>query len=542
MILLQDNLEILAPKPMDQKYGPYASDTDAINAIPLSYRHKGLTVGVLNNSGSVIEYWWQNGIADVDLVQKVTGGGSVDLSNYYTISQVNTLLNTKANTAHTHLAADITDLSSAVLSITDSRFDGIDSLISTIQNYTLTPNNGLELLTVNDKPAAGNISLGIANNGVTFARMQQLPATSIIGNSTNATGNAQAITIGTGLAFDGTTLTSSVRNATNGLSLLSNNIELGGTLTKNTTVALSTFQLELGAFRFRGNNASANAVIDDTTVLSLRQTQSAYIGLSLTGSNINDVSAHATLWMFPGLAGYESFITSQGALNLMSAGTSNFRFRMTNSSLTIGRINTGGVSHTTHTNVLRLSTDTGDNLDLFNGSTNGSVRLNFTPNGSGSSLINTSGSSLGFQFSAITRITLNTNGIGIGTTPSTGFQFSISEASDVNLSLVSISNNVNIYSNTSIVFRDSTTGKSSFTLHRTGGIKMVASIANTITFTGSTVIAVSNPYNTTNVVVLIGVQSSGFNPRILSITSSQITFEGEIGDTLHYLILEKSSV
>ena len=70
---------------------------------------------------------------------------------------------------------------------------------------------------------------------------------------------------------------------------------------------------------------------------------------------------------------------------------------------------------------------------------------------------------------------------------------------------------------------------------------MVASIANTITFTGSTV-TVDNPYNTTNVIVLTGVESSSSTVQILSITSSQITFAGVSGGTLHYLIIEKSTI
>jgi hypothetical protein len=59
---------------VDAKYGPYADLATAISEIGVTLRYKGLTVGI-ETGGTVEEYWWESGTADVDLVAKGGGGG-----------------------------------------------------------------------------------------------------------------------------------------------------------------------------------------------------------------------------------------------------------------------------------------------------------------------------------------------------------------------------------------------------------------------------------------------------------------------------------
>jgi hypothetical protein len=67
---LANKIKIVNPvSNIDDDYGPYASVNDALLAIPNVLRAKGKTVGILV-LGSVVEYWWKNGITDIDLIIK----------------------------------------------------------------------------------------------------------------------------------------------------------------------------------------------------------------------------------------------------------------------------------------------------------------------------------------------------------------------------------------------------------------------------------------------------------------------------------------
>jgi hypothetical protein len=68
-ILINDNLNVAAPKPIDNRYGPYNSLTIAKETIPSFQRHRGLVVGIVEN-GDVVEYWFKSGINDLDLELK----------------------------------------------------------------------------------------------------------------------------------------------------------------------------------------------------------------------------------------------------------------------------------------------------------------------------------------------------------------------------------------------------------------------------------------------------------------------------------------
>ena len=58
-------------KPVDAKFGPYASTAAALADIGSTLRYKGLTVGI-ESAGQVVEYWFATGVANADLVEKIT--------------------------------------------------------------------------------------------------------------------------------------------------------------------------------------------------------------------------------------------------------------------------------------------------------------------------------------------------------------------------------------------------------------------------------------------------------------------------------------
>jgi hypothetical protein len=54
---------------------PFDSVAEACATIAEGVRGLGLTVNIIE-SGKVVQYWWESGKTDADLVQKVTGSGS----------------------------------------------------------------------------------------------------------------------------------------------------------------------------------------------------------------------------------------------------------------------------------------------------------------------------------------------------------------------------------------------------------------------------------------------------------------------------------
>jgi len=76
-ITLNDNVQINAPKVLDNKYmkfsggttQPWASSAEAVTNILSAYRYQYLTVLCLMN-GDPVEYWWRTGTADGNLETK----------------------------------------------------------------------------------------------------------------------------------------------------------------------------------------------------------------------------------------------------------------------------------------------------------------------------------------------------------------------------------------------------------------------------------------------------------------------------------------
>jgi hypothetical protein len=75
-IELSAGVVVGAARPLDAKYGPYATTTAALADIPAATRYKGLTVGI-ESSGAVTEYWFRDGVADANFVEKTTASGGV---------------------------------------------------------------------------------------------------------------------------------------------------------------------------------------------------------------------------------------------------------------------------------------------------------------------------------------------------------------------------------------------------------------------------------------------------------------------------------
>lgn len=82
-IVLNDNLQIRANKPTDDRYGPWTSTTQAHQNISSAYRFTGLTVGISSSTG-ITEYWYATGTTNAsDLVLKFDqASASITYSNF----------------------------------------------------------------------------------------------------------------------------------------------------------------------------------------------------------------------------------------------------------------------------------------------------------------------------------------------------------------------------------------------------------------------------------------------------------------------------
>ncbi|MFZ9964802.1 MAG: hypothetical protein ACO3GO_06295, partial [Terrimicrobiaceae bacterium] len=83
-IELSAGIVVGAAKPIDAKFGPYASTTAALADIGPALRYKGLTIGIESGS-AVVEYWFRDGITDADFIEKITpleAGNIIGLSAF----------------------------------------------------------------------------------------------------------------------------------------------------------------------------------------------------------------------------------------------------------------------------------------------------------------------------------------------------------------------------------------------------------------------------------------------------------------------------
>ena len=92
-----NSLLITTGKPVEAKYGPFTDlNTPGLTAArlvaiaqitPNSIRFRGLTVGIFSTSaggvaGPIVEYWFESGTTDGDLVEKSSGGGDIAVQNF----------------------------------------------------------------------------------------------------------------------------------------------------------------------------------------------------------------------------------------------------------------------------------------------------------------------------------------------------------------------------------------------------------------------------------------------------------------------------
>jgi hypothetical protein len=225
-IILNDNFNTQFPKPIDNRYGPYDTIAEALAAIPSYRRYIGLTIGI--NPDNIEEYWWKDGLLDVDLVAKFeaipypvrsvngqTGDVVLDTDNinegvvnqYFTAARVRAVLLTGLSTA-----------TNAIISATDSVLGAFGKLqaqitanLSTLSGHISDTSNphsvtksqvGLGNVLDVDTTNANNISNGTLNDARLSANV------TLQGNTFNAASKLVQLDANAKLpAVDGSNLT-----------------------------------------------------------------------------------------------------------------------------------------------------------------------------------------------------------------------------------------------------------------------------------------------------------------------------------------------
>jgi len=158
-IILNDNLAINTGKPVDSKYlnvtTPWIS-TSAVNlGVPISYRYTGLTVNI-----GGIEYWYKNGVADINLISK----SLVNATNGINIS------GTSIQLGGTLIKNTLINVNNKTFSISgDTNFKGIqytNDLSGNYVNRSLVDKEYVDTIAIGLKPkmevrvaTTGNIAL-----------------------------------------------------------------------------------------------------------------------------------------------------------------------------------------------------------------------------------------------------------------------------------------------------------------------------------------------------------------------------------------------
>ena len=203
-----DNIQVNAPKDIDNKRGvwngstwrPYNDVAEANNSIPIEIRYRSLTVPIFK-AGVPTDYYWKDGVSDGQLVEKLisndeyvlpkatlsTLGGVIVGDGLYIDEETGVISTSGSGGGGGGGGGD-----GSVTSV------GISSGDLNVTNSPIT--------------SSGNITLSVKNSIITFAKMQSIPQSTLIGRGGTGTGVAGVVTIGSGLNLN----SSNVLSATGG--------------------------------------------------------------------------------------------------------------------------------------------------------------------------------------------------------------------------------------------------------------------------------------------------------------------------------------
>ena len=199
-----DNIQVNAPKDIDNKRGvwngstwrPYNNITEAVNSIPIEIRYRSLTVPIFK-AGVPTDYYWKDGVSDGQLVEKLISHDEYVLpkATLYTLGGI------KVG------GGLYIDEETGILSVSGAGGGGGGGGDGSVTSVGISSGD----LNVTNSPitSSGNITLSVKNSSITFAKMQSIPQSTLIGRGGTGTGIAGVVTIGSGLNLSSSNVLSS---------------------------------------------------------------------------------------------------------------------------------------------------------------------------------------------------------------------------------------------------------------------------------------------------------------------------------------------
>ena len=162
-IVLSDNIQVNAPKPIDSRYSnnlvPYSDVSIANAAIVSGVRYTGLTINVGGN-----EYWYKNGITDPDLIIKLGGGSAITgATNGLSIANNNITFGGELTGITTITAIDTTSLT-----FTDNRTTPVGIQYAADYSTGFTDNSLVSKLYVDTGITGSSNIVGVCNVYVNY--------------------------------------------------------------------------------------------------------------------------------------------------------------------------------------------------------------------------------------------------------------------------------------------------------------------------------------------------------------------------------------
>lgn len=215
-----DNIQVNAPKDIDNKKGvwngstwrPYNNITEAVNSIPIEIRYRSLTVPIFK-AGVPTDYYWKDGVSDAQLVEKLISNdeyvlpkatlstlGGVIVGDGLYIDEETGVISTSGSGGGGGGDGSVTSV-------------GISSGDLNVTNSPIT--------------SSGNITLSVKNSSITFAKMQSIPQSTLIGRGGTGTGIAGVVTIGSGLNLNSSNVLSSTGGGGGGSQTLQQTLNAG---------------------------------------------------------------------------------------------------------------------------------------------------------------------------------------------------------------------------------------------------------------------------------------------------------------------------